>query len=153
MRFQRIVAGVGGITVMSLALGGRALGEKAPHGIINTAYRLEIEFESGRSEVKRAYDKDIRQVADDLKDYPYAKCEIRGYTDNVGSDAVNLEVSQRRADSVRKYLIDKFGISPERLTAHGFGKADPVASNKTDQGRRQNRRIVAVIHGQPPGNP
>ena len=124
-----------------------------PHGIINTAYRLEIEFDPGRSEVKTAYDRDIHQVADDMKDYPYAKCEIRGYTDNIGSDAVNLEVSQRRADSVRKYLIDKFGISAERIIAHGYGKADPIATNKTEKGRRQNRRIVAVIQGQPPGSP
>jgi len=153
MRFQRVFVAVGSVAVMGLGLAGPAMGLKVPHGIINTAYRLEIEFDPGRSEVKRAYDKDIRQVADDMKDYPYAKCEVRGYTDNIGSDAVNLEVSQRRADSVRKYLVDKFGISPDRITAIGFGKADPVASNKTEQGRRQNRRIVAVIKGQPPGTP
>src|SRR5438309_707292 len=92
MRFQRDVISVGSISVLCLALGGPVIGEKTPHGIINTACRLEIEFDPGRSEVKTAYDRDIHQVADDMKDYPYAKCEIRGYTDNIGSDAVNLEV-------------------------------------------------------------
>ena len=120
---------------------------------INTAYRLQIEFGPGRTEVKPQYAADIKRVADDLQTYPYARCEIRGYTDNVGADQTNEKLSQARAESVRQYLLDKFGISPFRVTAKGFGKADPVADNKTEDGRRQNRRIVAVIRGQPPGEP
>jgi len=117
---------------------------------INSAFRLEIEFDPGRADIKKGYDADIRRVVAYLNDYPYTKCEIRGYTDNVGSDTGNRKLSQQRADSVRRYMIDKLGLSPERLTARGYGKADPIASNRTDKGRRLNRRIVAVVTGQPP---
>ena len=138
-----------GLTLWVSTLYGQSKPKPTPHPI-NSAFRLEIEFGPGRADIKPGYDKDIRRVVDYLNDYPYTKCEIRGYTDDVGSDDVNLKLSQERADSVRKYMIDKLGISPERLTARGYGKADPVASNKTEKGRSLNRRIVAVVTGQPP---
>jgi OOP family OmpA-OmpF porin len=119
---------------------------------INTAFRMEIVFPPGKSVVDPAYDADIQRVADDMKNYPYVTVEIQGYTDDVGSDAVNLKLSQSRAESVRRYLVDKFGIMPDRIKAHGYGEQNPIASNKTEAGRRQNRRIVAVIRGQPPGD-
>src|SRR5262245_56433411 len=88
---------------------------------INTAYKMNIEFDQGKSDIKPDYDKDIRNVTDYLKNYPYTKCEIRGYTDNVGKDAVNLKLSQDRAESVRHYMIDKLGIAPARIIAKGYG--------------------------------
>jgi outer membrane protein OmpA-like peptidoglycan-associated protein len=121
--------------------------------VINTTYRLEIEFATGRADIKPKFDADIRRVAREMQEYPYVHCEIRGYTDNVGSDLVNLKLSQQRAESVRQYIIKNFGISPMRIVAKGYGKEDPIASNRTADGRRQNRRIMAVIRGQPPGEP
>src|SRR5262245_12532555 len=87
-----------------------------PGKVINSRYRLHIEFGPGRTDVKGANDADIQQVTNNLKEYPYTKCEIRGYTDNVGSDDVNLKLSQERAESVRQYMIQKYGISPLRIT-------------------------------------
>lgn len=75
-----------------------------------------------------------------------AKClaegnyEVSGHTDNVGSDKVNDPLSQRRADAVRTYLVGK-GVDAARLTAKGYGSKRPIASNDTDEGRAQNRRI------------
>jgi OOP family OmpA-OmpF porin len=66
---------------------------------------------------------------------------VEGHTDSVGDDAYNLKLSQRRADAVRKYLVDK-GVPSTPLEARGFGEAQPVADNKTADGRAQNRRVV-----------
>lgn len=72
---------------------------------------------------------------------PNARAEIHGYTDSIGGDAYNLKLSERRAKSVMDYLADH-GIPPSALSAAGFGKADPVASNATAEGRAQNRRVT-----------
>ncbi len=136
--------------LIGLPLGGWA---KSGSGkTINTSYRIGIEFPPGSAAVDAKYYNDISNVTHILDMYPYAKCEIKGYTDNVGSEAVNLRISAARAESVRQVMISKYHISPERITTNGFGPADPVASNKTEEGRRLNRRIVAVIKGQPVGS-
>jgi outer membrane protein OmpA-like peptidoglycan-associated protein len=69
--------------------------------------------------------------------------EIQGHTDNTGSDAINNPLSQARADAVRNYLISR-GVAPDRLVAKGFGSSKPVATNATDSGKYQNRRIDIV---------
>ena len=65
-----------------------------------------------------------------------------------GPDAYNQSLSQRRAESVRDYLIKNFNISPDRLTAKGYGEEKPIASNDTKEGRSQNRRIEAVFNAE-----
>jgi outer membrane protein OmpA-like peptidoglycan-associated protein/opacity protein-like surface antigen len=75
-----------------------------------------------------------------LKDNPDVFIEVRGYTDNVGREASNQQLSEKRAVSVRQYLIDQ-GISADRLTAVGYGEESPIASNDTPEGRGKNRRI------------
>lgn len=79
-------------------------------------------------------------AASALKGQQDLKVEIGGHTDAQGSDAANQRLSQRRADSVRQYLIDK-GVDASRLTAKGYGEAQPVASNDTPAGRAENRRV------------
>jgi len=69
---------------------------------------------------------------------------IEGHTDSVGSEAYNLDLSQRRADAVRDFLLQN-GVKATQLTTHGYGKASPVASNNTAEGRQQNRRVELVI--------
>jgi outer membrane protein OmpA-like peptidoglycan-associated protein len=68
------------------------------------------------------------------------KAAIAGYTDNTGDEALNVTLSQRRADAVRDALI-KFGAAPDMLVAKRHGSADPIASNDTPEGRKRNRRI------------
>jgi len=71
---------------------------------------------------------------------------IEGHADNIGSDEYNLELSSRRANSVKDYFIQK-GISPGRLSSYGYGKSMPVAANETEEGRAKNRRVEILIVG------
>jgi OOP family OmpA-OmpF porin len=75
-----------------------------------------------------------------LKENPEMKVEIDGHTDNKGSAAYNMTLSERRAKSVKKYFVDK-GVEAERLTTKGFGFTKPAASNDTKEGRAKNRRV------------
>ena len=72
------------------------------------------------------------------------KVELGGHTDSSGDDKVNQALSQRRADSVKKYLAGK-GIAADRLTAVGYGEAQPIADNKTKAGRQENRRVELKV--------
>ena len=81
----------------------------------------------------------LNQVAQVLKDYPAMRVSVEGHTDTVGAEAMNMKLSQARAEEVRDYLVRK-GVAPERLEAIGFGPTKPIASNKTASGRAQNRR-------------
>jgi OOP family OmpA-OmpF porin len=87
----------------------------------------------------------VAKVGDFLKKYPDTTAVIEGHTDNVGTPEHNLDLSQRRAESVVNYLVEKFGIERSRLTAKGYGEARPVADNSTNEGKQKNRRIEAVI--------
>jgi outer membrane protein OmpA-like peptidoglycan-associated protein len=85
-----------------------------------------------------------------LKAYPNATVQIIGYTDNIGDAAANQKLSQDRADSVVRRLVES-GISAGRLTAKGMGMAEPIGDNGTEAGRARNRRIAVIID--PDGNP
>jgi len=82
----------------------------------------------------------LDNVAASLEDWPDVRVRVEGYTDSVGDDRYNLGLSDRRANSVRNYLISK-GIDGSRLEAEGYGEADPIASNGTEEGRAKNRRV------------
>jgi OOP family OmpA-OmpF porin len=75
-----------------------------------------------------------------LKQNKFPKTELAGYTDNIGKDAYNLKLSERRAMTVRRFMIDA-GCPADSLTAKGFGESDPIADNKTKAGRFENRRV------------
>ncbi len=77
--------------------------------------------------------------------YPETTAVIEGHTDSVGSAAYNMKLSERRANSVKNYLIKNLNINANRLQAKGFGESQPAASNKTEEGRRTNRRIQAAM--------
>jgi len=100
-----------------------------------------IQFDLGKASIKKASYKLLDEVVTILNDYPDYNMTIDGYTDNTGDDAKNLQLSKERANSVRNYFISK-GIDANRLTANGYGEANPVASNKTAAGRAKNRRVV-----------
>ena len=90
----------------------------------------------------------LDEVADGMAKHPRLRVELQGYTDSTGSDKYNLVLSDKRANSVREYLISQ-SVKPEQLTAKGFGKADPVASNATPAGRAKNRRVVMKVLDNP----
>lgn len=102
---------------------------------------IDIQFDTNKSDIKPKYHDELKKLADLLKEFPKATGNIEGYTDSVGNKESNIKLSQRRADSVRNYLIKNFGIAPERLGAKGFGPDKPIADNKTSVGKQKNRRI------------
>ena len=114
-----------------------------------TATQIEIKekinFETNGSAIKGGTSFEIiDQVASVLKSNPNLKVVVEGHTDDVGAADYNLRLSDDRADSVRKALIDR-GIAKKRLEAVGFGEAKPIASNKSSKGRAENRRVEFKI--------
>lgn len=91
----------------------------------------------------------LDDVAADLKKYPRLRVELQGHTDSSGADAYNMQLSERRAASVREYLISQ-GVSASQLVARGYGETQPVADNKTNEGRAQNRRVEMAVLNNPP---
>ncbi|MGA2150781.1 MAG: OmpA family protein [Geobacteraceae bacterium] len=106
---------------------------------------LLVEFDTNKANIKPEFNDEIARVADFMKKYPTVTTTIEGHTDNIGSMNSNMELSQRRAESVKSYLVEKYGIEPSRLRAKGYGPTKPVADNKTAAGRLRNRRTVAVF--------
>lgn len=106
---------------------------------------LLVNFDFDRSEVKPEYFSEIGEVAEFLENYPDLVVELEGHTDSRGTEAYNEGLSQRRADAVRDVMIDRFDIAGNRITATGFGESQPIASNNTDAGRAENRRVITVI--------
>ena len=109
--------------------------------------QLKVLFDFDKSEVKSIYHQELANFAEFAKQYPGVDIEIGGHTDSVGKAAYNQKLSERRAKSVRAYLVEKLGMDGARLTAVGYGMTQPIADNKTKDGRAQNRRIEAVLKG------
>lgn len=105
---------------------------------------LKIEFDTGKAVIKPRYHAEIGKVAEFMNKYPEAHGVIEGHTDTVGGKAYNQKLSERRAASVRTYLVDNYGIAAERLSSKGYGFTKPIATNKTKAGRQKNRRIEAT---------
>jgi len=109
---------------------------------------LNVEFDTAKAVVKDKYKNDIKKVADFMKAYPETTVVIEGHTDNVdifNNPKNNIKLSLARANSVRQYLIDNFGIDASRINDVGYGPDKPIASNDTKKGRQKNRRAQAVI--------
>ena len=100
-------------------------------------------FAFGKTELLPSAFRDLDRVVKFMKDHPESIWRITGYTDNIGSDQINKFVSLQRAASVLNYFISK-GIGRRRLQIIGLGKANPVASNSTEEGRAQNRRVEII---------
>jgi OOP family OmpA-OmpF porin len=106
---------------------------------------LKILFDVDKSNIKPLYKADLKKIGGFLKEFPKAKVEINGHTDSTASNAYNQRLSVRRAGSVKKYIATKFGVATGRMTARGYGETQPVASNKSKQGRASNRRVEAIF--------
>jgi len=87
----------------------------------------------------------MNKIIDVMKKYAKMRLEIHGHTDNVGEDEYNMKLSERRASAVVSYLIQN-GISSSRLEYKGFGSSKPIASNETEEGQQENRRVEVYIN-------
>ena len=105
-----------------------------------------VRFDFGKATIRADARPVLNEAIATLKQQGGIPVIAEGHTDNVGTDAYNMKLSQRRAQSVRDYLVAG-GISPRRIRVEGFGESRPVASNDTDDGRAQNRRVELRVLG------
>jgi outer membrane protein OmpA-like peptidoglycan-associated protein len=106
---------------------------------------LQVLFDFDKATLTEADLKELPKAVAFVKKYPGAKIRLDGYTDSIGTDAYNMKLSERRATAVKNYLIKEAGVDSSKITAVGHGEADPVADNKTAQGRAKNRRVEISI--------
>lgn len=126
---------------------GATVDETGCEGITETVETIElrVQFPTNSSVIDNAYDNEIRRVADFMEEYPETTVEIAGHTDSAGEAGYNQFLSQRRAEAVAGRLTGPLGVDPDRVSAVGYGEAEPVATNDTPAGRAQNRRVEARI--------
>jgi outer membrane protein OmpA-like peptidoglycan-associated protein len=106
-----------------------------------------IFFDFNKASIKPISYAVLVEVAQALNDHPNIKIRVEGHTDSRGNAEYNRKLSQNRAESVRNFLIGQ-GIGPERMEAMGYGSTQPIADNRTEEGRTQNRRVEFIIVSQ-----
>jgi outer membrane protein OmpA-like peptidoglycan-associated protein len=111
--------------------------------IINTVFK-NLQFETGKAIIRPVSFTSLDALADLMKKKPEFKLLIEGHTDNVGGAAMNLSLSKKRAKAAKDYLVAK-GVEASRITDKGYGLTKPVSTNKTAEGREQNRRVEFTI--------
>jgi len=105
-------------------------------------YRFNFAFDSYK--IDKKYYPQIKVLAELLKQNKAITIEIQGYTDNIGTKAYNLKLSQKRANALKEILVKEYKINPNRIKTIGYGESHPIASNATKEGRAKNRRIVVI---------
>ena len=117
--------------------------ERVGEGIV-VEFSDKVLFGFDRSDLNASAETNLDKLSNILKEYPDTDIEIQGHTDSKGSDSYNLNLSERRAQSVATYLRGR-GIASSRIGTKGFGETAPIASNDTEDGRAQNRRVDFLI--------
>ncbi len=107
-----------------------------PALVLDTIY-----FPPNKTNITPFMAKSLDRSGATMKENPQLKVEIGGHTDPVGTEKANQKISEKRALSAKKYLMDKFGIAEDRLITKGYGSTKPIADNKTEEGRSKNRRV------------
>jgi outer membrane protein OmpA-like peptidoglycan-associated protein len=110
----------------------------------------DVLFDTGSANLKPGAREKLAKIAGIIQTHPGLEMSVEGHTDSVGGAAYNQQLSERRADAVRDYLVRQ-GITPSAVATSGFGKERPVASNSTAAGRQQNRRVELIVSGEPIG--
>lgn len=134
------------ITSVTFQVGGK-LDASGMVEILNTRGKLAlygIQFDFNQAVIKPESAQVLNELGSALKTQSALKLSIEGHTDNVGKPDYNMDLSRKRAESVKTYLVTKLGIDAARLTTQGFGDTRPVAKNDTEAGRAQNRRVELV---------
>ena len=115
-----------------------------PRGLVMTLG--DVLFDTGRSELNPGASRKLDQLAQFLNEHKERRVQIDGFTDSVGTESYNEELSRRRADAVKSALTTR-GVDSSRIATQGYGKAYPVANNSDSGGRQLNRRVEVVIGG------
>lgn len=112
------------------------------------SFLLNVKFDFDKDTIRPDAKDNLDEVGTFLAAHPQISVTLEGHTCNMGSERHNNTLSRQRAESVKRYMVKKFKIDPARLDTVGYGYSRPTASNATEEGRRQNRRVMATIHRQ-----
>ena len=123
---------------------GEAKVDKMPNDVVRITMTSNTAFDTNSTSIKQGFYTTMDKVADVMTRYGKTTLTVVGHTDNVGTDKYNQDLSQRRALSVAQYLESK-KVNPVRLATAGKGESEPVASNSTEAGRQQNRRVEIYV--------
>ena len=107
--------------------------------------KLKVNFAFNSDVVQERYFADLGELAEFLKRFSDLQVDVEGHTDSVGPEEYNMQLSQRRAQAVVDMLVNQYGIAATRLEPKGYGESQPVASNDTEEGRAENRRVMATL--------
>lgn len=108
-------------------------------------FTLTINFDFDKATIRKSDMADLKKAIEFINKYPGNKIRLEGHTDWTGTEQYNQRLSERRAKATKDYLVTKGGIDQSRISTVGYGESNPVASNKTRQGRFQNRRVEILI--------
>jgi OOP family OmpA-OmpF porin len=118
----------------------------APVAPVGAEVTLRVNFDTAKWNIRPADLAELQKAVDFAKKYPDAKFHVVGHTDSRGGDKYNQNLSEQRAESVKKFLVGE-AIAPEKITSEGKGETEPIGDNKTKEGQFQNRRVVLKIVG------
>jgi outer membrane protein OmpA-like peptidoglycan-associated protein len=107
----------------------------------------DVLFDTGKYDLRSTARESLAKLSGIVLAHPGLKLDIEGHTDSTGSDELNQKLSEQRAEGVKEYLIEQ-GLDRNSLTAKGFGKTMPIASNQTKEGRQKNRRVELIVSGE-----
>jgi len=107
----------------------------------------DVLFDFGKYELRPEAREKLAKLSGIILAHPGLDLAVEGHTDNVGSDEINQKLSEKRAETVRAYLLQQ-GLADGNVTSRGFGKTTPVADNSTPEGRQKNRRVEIVVSGE-----
>ena len=116
-----------------------------PDGSVGLIMPGNITFDTNKSAIKPTFYATLNKVAQVLAEDTKSGILVTGYTDNTGSDSINIPLSQARAQAVASYIASQ-GISTTRINSQGMGAANPIADNSTPAGREQNRRVEISVY-------
>jgi outer membrane protein OmpA-like peptidoglycan-associated protein len=108
----------------------------------------DVLFDFDKADIRSDAASALAQLATLIRAYPSGSATLEGHTDSKGDDAYNQRLSEQRAGSVKRWLVEREGIDAGRLTPRGWGERKPVAGNEDDAGRQRNRRVEVVIRKQ-----
>ena len=132
-------------TVQEVHQAMQALGATESALEVKVELPADVLFDFDKADVRPNAAQALGRLATVIRGYPTGRVAIEGHTDAKGNDAYNQKLSERRAESVKRWLVERETIAADRITTRGAGKSRPVADNSTEAGRQKNRRVEVVI--------
>lgn len=154
LRIEGLETGIAGrgtgivATVQEVRQAMQSLGAQETQLEVRVALPADVLFDFDKADVRSDAASALAHLATLIRAYPSGRADLEGHTDSKGDDAYNQRLSQRRAEAVKRWLVEREGIDAGRLATRGAGESRPVASNGDDAGRQRNRRVEVVIHKQ-----